>query len=165
MPNMLKMVWHAYDTMRRLARLMGIVLRSELWSDRMNLDCGGLWLQGWRVWTSSWEWPGAPGNYRKGVTWGSWCFGKRMPLLCISVWLWSANGLMQDALAVFPALVELTRRLSFLPVFPRSVRKLPQELRFISPNYAERRLLYSLREKNLFFSFSLLFPLTLVCCP
>lgn len=36
-----------------------------------------------------------------------------------------ANSLMQDVLAMFPALVELIRRQSFLPVFPCSVRKLP----------------------------------------
>lgn len=29
----------------------------------------------------------------------------------------------------------------FLPVHPRSVRKLPQELLFVSPNHAECRLL------------------------
>lgn len=78
-------------------------------------------------------------------------------LLCASVWLRSANGLMQDMLAVFSALVGLTRRQSFLPVYPRSVRKLPPAAWVYFSKPRRMQVIVELKGKNLFFRFSLLF--------
>lgn len=69
------------------------------------------------------------------------------------------NGLMRDTLAVgrVPCLVELTGRQFFLPVYVRSVRKLPPGAWVYFSKSCRMQAPLELEGKNLFFRFSLLF--------